>query len=104
MRSVCREMISRNFRARRPFGSAIEQGLDVSLDGGQRRPQFVRDVGDEVAADAIRAPEVGDVVQHEHRAGRALGARNGRGADRHDQALLQRQLDALRLRGRPARR
>src|SRR5690606_5713903 len=55
---------------------AVEQRLDVPTDGGERRAQLVRDVGDEVAPDAIRAPQVGDVVQHEN--GAATGGRTGR--------------------------
>src|SRR6185436_8624810 len=45
-----------------------EQRLDEALDRGQRRLELVRDVGDEVAADALEAPQVGDVVQDEHQA------------------------------------
>ena len=57
-------------RAARPAASVpcrpVEQRLDVAADGGQRRAQLVRDVGDEVAADPIGAAQVGDVVQDEH--------------------------------------
>ena len=64
----------------------LEQRLDVAADGRQRRAQLVRDVGDEVAADLVGPPQVGDVVQHEHgavrpirRAGaaRAMSVRDG---------------------------
>ena len=90
-------MISRNLRARRPFGAAVEQRLDVAAHRGQRRAQFVRDVGDEVAPHPIGAAQIGDVVQHDHRAGRAVGRATGARAHRDDQAVLQRQLDALAL-------
>ena len=71
MRSVCRVMISRNRRLSSALDVVFGQRLDVAADGGQRRAQLVRDVGDEVAADLIGAPQVGDVVQHEHGAVRA---------------------------------
>ena len=59
-------MISRNrWRASRVIGFVHER-FGVALDCGQRRTQLVRHVGDEVAADLIGAPQVGDVVQHEH--------------------------------------
>ena len=57
----------------------VEQGLGVALDGGERRAQLVRDVGDEVAADLIGALEVGDVVQHEDRAAAGRDDRRQRG-------------------------
>ena len=68
MRSVWRPMISRK---RRTSGAArifalVEQRLDVSAHGRERRAQLVRDVGHEVAANPIGAAQVGDVVQHEH--------------------------------------
>ena len=75
MRFACRAMISRN-RARL-LGlrrHLVLQRLDVALDGRERRAQLVRDVGHEVAAHAIGVAQVRDVVQHEHRARRALGA------------------------------
>ena len=42
---------------------ALGQRLDIAADRRQRRAQLVRDVGDEIAADLIRAAQVGDVVQ-----------------------------------------
>ena len=107
MRSVWRPMISRKRRTsvgparrrRRP----IEQRLDVAAHGGERRAQLVRDVGDEVAADAIGAAQIGDVVHDEHGAGGA--GRGDRRAARDDDELglvRQRQLEALGR--RPAER
>jgi hypothetical protein len=62
------------FGAGVPFG----QCLDIATDGGQRRPQFMRHVGDEITSDLIGAFEVGNVVQHEHGAVRAAwGRRSG---------------------------
>ena len=57
-------------RFRAPFPgwsvASIEQRFDVAAHGRERRAQLVRDVGDEVAADAIGAAQVGDVVHDEH--------------------------------------
>ena len=81
----------------------IEQRLDVAADSRERRAQLVRDVGDEVTANAIGAAEIGDVVHDEHRAGRAW--RLDRRAPRHDDELglpRQRQLEAFGR--RPAKR
>ena len=65
----------------------IAQGLDVSPDGGERRAQLVRHVGDEIPANLIRALQVGDVVQDEHRS-MAVRIRNRRGSGhRHARAF-----------------
>jgi hypothetical protein len=56
----------------------------------------VRDVGDEVAPDAIGASQVADVVQHDDRA-TGIGGHHRRTADDHGQLLLQRQFQAFRL-------
>jgi len=48
-------------------GVGVEQRLDVPADRGQRGPELVRDVGDEVATDPIGASQVRDVVEDEHR-------------------------------------
>ena len=79
-------------------GAAVEQRLDVAAHGGQRRAQLVRDVGDEVAADPIGAPQLGDVVQHD--APRRSRARRATGALRTVTigAVRQRQLEALAFR------
>ena len=78
MRWVWRAMIPRNRLRSVLVGVAVGERLDVAADRGQRRAQLVRDVGDEVAADLIGAPQLGDVVQHQddavrHRAGRRCG-------------------------------
>ena len=52
-------------------GRLVEQRLDVAADRRERRAQLVRHVGDEVAPDLIGAPQIGDVVQHEHGAAAA---------------------------------
>ncbi len=81
IRSVWRPMISRKRRtssAPRDRRRPIEQRLDVAAHGGERRAQLVRDVGDEVAADAIGAAQVGDVVHDEHGAARRRRARPAR--------------------------
>ena len=69
-------------RLRRLVGldRAVEQRLDVAAHGGERRAQLVRDVGDEVAADAIGAAQVGDVVQDQHGPARAAATRPARSA------------------------
>ena len=59
-------------------GVALRQRFDVAANRGQRRAQLVRDVGDEVAADLIGAPQVGDVVQHEDDAVRDRAGRRRR--------------------------
>ena len=42
---------------------AGEQSFGEAADGGERRLEFVRDVGDEILADALEATEFGDVVE-----------------------------------------
>ena len=44
---------------------AVEQRLDAHLDDRQGRLQFVRDVGDEVLAQAFQPAQLGGVVQHQ---------------------------------------
>ena len=51
----------------------VQQRLRISLNGGERRAQFVRDVGDEILADALQPLQVADVVQD----GEAAAARGG---------------------------
>ncbi len=43
---------------------AVQQRLDIALDGGQRRPQFVGHVGHEVFPDLLESPQFGHVVEH----------------------------------------
>ncbi len=60
---------------------AFRQRFHVAPDRRQRRPEFVGDVGDEVAADAVDAFQLGDVVQHEHDAHGPPGGHRGRADD-----------------------
>ena len=96
MRVEWRWMISRNLAG---FGvvGLVDQRLGVALDGGQRRAQLVRDVGDEVAADLIGAAQVGDVVEDEH--GAAAGGDHRRDArdERAADVAGDRQLEACGL-------
>ena len=68
MRAAWRWMMSRNRSRVSSSSGVVDQRFGVALDRRQRRAQLVRDVGDEVAADLIGAAQIGDVVQHEHRA------------------------------------
>ena len=45
-----------------------------TLNRGKRRPEFVGNVGDEVAAHALEFAQLGDVMQHDNRAGSFRGA------------------------------
>ena len=73
--------------------------LEVSAHGGQRRPQLVRDVRHEVAADLVRAAQIRDVVQHDHDADAPPPASDGAA-----RAVRIRARVARRRRARPARR
>ena len=74
--------VPRDDLEKRPRSSASaspsRQRFDVAADRGQRRAQLVRDVGDEVAADLIGAPQLGDVVQHQDDAVRGGAGRRRR--------------------------
>ncbi len=86
------EKAARLFRIR----DSVEQRFDVAPHGGERRPELVRDVGDEVAADLVGAPQVRDVVQHQD--GTARRARGDRRTPRNEdrpRLLRQRQLPPL---------
>ena len=70
-RSAWSRMISRKRRLLLGSSSApAKQRFRESLNGGERRLEFVRDVGDEILAHALQAAQFGDVVQHHHGAGR----------------------------------
>ena len=73
IRSECRAMMLEKRRAWSGGGSVLQR-LDVAANGRERRAQFVRHVGDEVAPHLIGAPQIGDVVQHEHGAAAASRA------------------------------
>ena len=89
------------------FGVAVAFGqrLDVAADRRERRPQLVRDVGDEIAADLIGAPQVGDVVQDHDDAVGGVAAGGGRaGNDRAGRIARRRQLQRVRRSRRRASR
>ena len=66
---------------------AGEQGFGEALNGGERRLEFVGDVGDEILAHTLEAAEFGDVVKHDDGSGRFfLG---GLGRMRRRPALLR---------------
>ena len=54
---------------------AVQQGFGVALDGSQRRAQFVRDIGNEVATGLLHPFGLGKVAQDRH--GAAAGHRRG---------------------------
>ena len=58
----------------------LDQGLDVTLNGGERGAQFVADVGDKLAAGFFRGIDAGDVVKH----GQRSAGRHGNGMDLED--------------------
>src|SRR5213075_2240708 len=49
------------------FGRSVEQGFGVALNGGQWRAQFVRNVGDEIAARLLHALGLGKIAQDSNR-------------------------------------
>jgi len=49
--------------------SAGEESFGKTLDGGERRLEFVGDVGDKILADALEAAEFGDVMKHDDGSG-----------------------------------
>ena len=57
---------------------AGEQGFGEALNGGERRFEFVGDVGDEILAHAFQAAEFGDIVKHDDGSGRFSGRGSGR--------------------------
>ena len=57
---------------------AGQERFGAEFDAGQRRLQFVRDVGDQFLAEVLQ-PQLGGVVQHQHRAA-AAGGRQRPGA------------------------
>ena len=71
-RSECRSMTPRNLRGQLRVVERADPSkrLRIAADGGQRRAQLVRDVGDEVAAHGLQLLQLGD-----RRAGRARSRR-----------------------------
>ena len=68
---------------------ACEQCFGEALDGGERRFEFVRNVGDEILTHALEAAQFGDVVKNDDGAGRFSPAARGRMPERP--ALLRAQ-------------
>ena len=67
------------------LGAEVEQGFGVSLNRSQRSAEFVRDVGDEIAAGFLDALGLGEIAKHGD--GAAIGQRGGgdiEGAARND--------------------
>ena len=54
------------------FDCAGEQRFRETLNRGERRLEFVRDVGDKILPHALQSAQFGDVVKHNDRAGRFL--------------------------------
>ena len=73
----------------------VEQRFRVALDRGQRRAQFVRHVGDEIAPHLIGFPQLGDVVQHQHGAATGGGHRRDARDQRAGRVARHRQLEAF---------
>src|SRR6202040_2551583 len=71
------------------------QGFRKSLDGGERRSEFVGDVGDKIPANAFEFAELRDVVEHDDRAGGVRGA--NRSNCRRKEMLPQRAGGDFRL-------
>ena len=59
---------------------AAQKRFGKSLNRGQRRLEFVRDIGHEIAPHALEPAQLRDVVKHQDRAIRSGGA-HGRGRD-----------------------
>ena len=70
-------------------GVQADEGFRIALDGRERGAQFVRDVGHEVAAHALQAHQLRNVVEHGHGPQVAVRPGGPRQADRHDLAGRQ---------------
>ncbi len=79
---------------------AGEKRFGEPLDGGERSSEFVRDVGDKIAAHAFEFSQFGDVVEHDDGAGRISRTNGG---NRDCKIMLpQRSGDDFRLHARLA--
>src|SRR6266852_2240106 len=58
----------------RVVDGAGDKRFRKTLDSGERRSKFVGDIGNEIPADALELAQLGDVVQHDDRAGSLRGA------------------------------
>src|SRR5271156_1337612 len=56
-----------------------EKCFGEALDGGEGSSEFVRDVGDKIAANAFELSQFGDVVKHYDGSGRVSCANRGDG-------------------------
>ena len=82
-RRACSRIISTK---RLPVGFVVQRAAQKrfgkSLNRGQRRLEFVRDVGHKIAPHALQPAQLRDVMQHQDRAIRPGGAhRRGRDAE-----------------------
>ena len=75
IRRALARIISRNRPRGLGVGRSADQRLGVARDRGERGLEFVRDVGHEVPAHRLQPAQLGDIVQHQHRA--AVGQRPG---------------------------
>src|SRR5581483_6322148 len=74
---------------------ACKKGLREALNGCERRAKFVRDVGDEIPADAFEFSQIRDVMKDDYG---AVGFRGThRGDRRRKEVLAQRARDDFRL-------
>src|SRR5271169_2905883 len=53
---------------------AADKSFRKALNRGERRFEFMGDVGDEITADAFELAQLGDIVQHDDSAGSIRGA------------------------------
>ena len=65
----------------------VEQGFDKAFDRSDGGLQFVRDVGDEIAAEIFQMMIASDVVEHDYRADAGAAAIAQRGAADAENAL-----------------
>ena len=73
----------------------VEQRFRVALDCGERRAQFVGDVGDEIPPDLVGTFQVGDVVEHEDGASAGRHHRREPGHQVVGAVAADRQLEGL---------
>ena len=83
-------------RLRQVFQRTVVQRLDQRLHRCERRAQLVGDVADEVPADSLQPPDLGQVLQHHQEGGRRAGERQ-RSGDHAQEAPRPALLDDARL-------
>ena len=85
----------------RVVDGAGDQCFGESLNGGKRRAEFVGNIGHKIAPHALEFSQIGDVVQHDYRAGSFSRTHGGnRGCKK---MLPQRPRDDFRFHARLAR-